>query len=233
MGYFAASLNRRRRLLGDQEESLAARRVEWRQEQREATARQDRQIAEMAREETLLREQRSAVVRLMGEMRQLRRAPDSEALRRENEELRRTLAERDSALAAAREEIGRRTAEAEEDRLGTAALRQFPFELEEDRRGLADQILDIQGRYADLERAAREAELQIANDRERIAQGRERLELVRQALQQPAGRSSSQDTVVDMPSPLHCYAEPGPSPEPCDATAEAPRQPSRSSVAGG
>ena len=98
----------------------------------------------------------------MGEMRQLRRGPDAEALRQENEQLYRTLAERESALAAARDEIGRRSAEAEEDRLGAAALRQFPFELEEDRRGLEDRILGIQGRYADLERAAREAELQIA-----------------------------------------------------------------------
>ncbi len=169
----------------------------------------------------------------MGEMRQLRRGPDAEALRQENEQLYRTLAERESALASARDEIGRRSAEAEEDRLGAAALRQFPFELEEDRRGLEDRILGIQGRYADLERAAREAELQIAQDRERIAQGRERLELVRQGLQQSAARSSTQDTVVDMPSPLHRFAEPGPRPEPCDETAEAPREPSRLSVAGG
>ena len=153
-------------------------------------------------------------------------------LRQENEHLHRTLAERDSALAAAREEARQRSAEAEElrgrmeaeaaeNRLGAAALRQFPFELEEDRRSLEDQILGIQGRYAELEKAAHEAELQIARDRGRIAQGREGLELVCQGLRQSAEQSPTKETVVDMPSPLHHFAEPGPRPEPCGAMAEA------------
>jgi len=244
LGRYADSLRRGRQRLGDHEESLAARWEEWLHERQEASARHARQIAEIGREETLLREQRSEVVRLMGEMRQLRRGPDAEALRLENEQLHRTLAERDSALAAAREEVRKRSAEAEElrgrmeaeaaeNRLGAAALRQLPFELEEGRRSLEDQILGIRDRYADLEKAAHEAELQIARDRGRIAQGREGLELVRQGLRQSAGRSPTRETVVDMPAPMHRLAEPGPRPEPCDATAEAPRGPSRLSVVGG
>lgn len=232
LGHYADTLRRGRRRLDDHEKILAARRAEWLHEQQEASAQHARQIAEIAREETLLREQRSEVVRLMSEMRQPRRRPDADTPRQENERLHRTLAERDSALAAAREEARQRSAEAEElrgrmeaeaaeNRLGAAALRQFPFELEEDRRSLEDQILGIQGRYAELEQAAREAELQIVRERERIAQGREGLELVRQGLRQSAEQSPTKETVVDMPSPLHHFAEPGPRPEPCDAMAEA------------
>ncbi len=221
---FAAYLRRLRQRLNEHEESLTARWEEWLREQQEASVAQAHQGEKIAREEALLRDQRAEVVRLMAEMRQMRRQPDPavEALRQENEQLR-------TELAAAREEAkelqARADARQDEPALPTAAEGQerFRVELDTSRRVLDEQIRDLQGRFADLERSAVEAENHIAQERTRMAQERQELERLRGALWPADGRSPGAETLVDMPSPLH--------PVSAAADAEAPRAPSRASVA--
>ena len=144
-------------------------------------------------------------------------AADAEALRRENEDLRRGVAERDAALAAATTEAAEFRGRLDAAEGTSRALDRCQFELEEGRGSLEQQIRDIQQRYADLERAAQEAESQIALGRERIVHEREGLQRLRDGLGSAGGPSPTQDTVVDMPSPLHPIAE-------------APRAPSRLSA---
>ena len=223
LSHFAGHLRRERLRLAGQEESLAAARGEWLRKQQAATEYYSLQKEQIAREEALLRGQRSEVVRLMGEMRQLRQiqrqqeGADAESLRRENEDLRRGLAERDAALTAATTEAAELRGRLDAADAGGRALERSHFELEEGLGDLDGQIRAIQDRYTDLERATREAESRIALGRERLGQEREELQRLRDGLR-PNAASPTQDTVVDMPSPLHSIAE-------------APRAPSRLSAA--
>ena len=182
LGCYADHLRRTRQRLCDHEDSLALRWQEWLREQQTASE-------QLAREEAMLREQRSEVVRLMGEMRQLRQVPrpDMDALREEIEELRQTLAERDRALSALQE---------------AHPPAPPPFELADDGRDLEREIRALQGRYADLEQAAREAQAQILRRRARFDQEKQSLEELHGGPRADEGRSPTQDTLVDMPSPL-------------------------------
>ena len=218
---FAGYLRRLRQRLNEHEESLTARWEEWLREQQEASITHAQQSEKLAREESLLREQRAEVVRLMGEMRQMRRQPDPavEALREENERLRRESAaaqEEAKALRGRLDEQPRETGAAE-------GLKRFGVELDTGRRVLDEQIRTLQGCFADLERTAGEAEGRIAQERTRIAQELQELERLRGALWPADGRSSGAETLVDAPSPLRQLPE--------AADAEAPRAPSLASSA--
>ena len=192
LSHYAGHLCRERLRLRGQEESLAARRDEWSRERQEAAEYHTRQGEQIARGESVLREQRSEVVRLMGEMRQLRHslrqppAEDVDALRRQNEELRQRLEAAD-ALAH--------------------RLDRCHFELEDGRSDLEEQIRVVQERYSELDRVAREAEALLALGRERFVQERDGLQRLRDGLGRSPAPSPTQDTVVDMPSPLHPIAE--------------------------
>jgi pSer/pThr/pTyr-binding forkhead associated (FHA) protein len=206
---YAQHLRRLRERLNEHEESLTARWEEWLREQQEASVGLERQREKARREEGLLRDQRAEVVRLMAEMRQVRKLPEGmvESLRDEVEQLRRALAERESAAAAAREEAESLRARLEEQKHAPAepeaGLERFHVELDTGRRVLDEQIREVQGRFASLERAAREAEGHIARERERIAQELQELERLRGGLGLVGGPSPCGETLADTPSPLH------------------------------
>jgi ABC-type transporter Mla subunit MlaD len=219
---YAGFLRRLRGRLNEHEDSLTARWEEWLREQQQASLAVAQQREQVAREETVLREQRAEVVRLMGEMRQLRQRPDAhlDPLREENERLVGALAERDAGLAAAQRDGRLRATEAKElqDRIDvlekvqrqtepdaeaeSEALRRIQVDLETSRRGVDEQIRQLATRYAELERTARDAETEIGRERGRIAQ--ELQELVRLRGEVWAGftRFSGAETLVDTPSPL-------------------------------
>jgi hypothetical protein len=147
LGSYAGCLRGLRHRLNEHEESLTARWEQWLREQQEASLAQARQGEKIGREEAKLREQRAEVVRLMTEMRQMRQQPDSkvEALREENERLKRIAAEREAAADAARDEARRQVEVAEElraqlsvlqsdARADGGALQRFVVELDTSRR---------------------------------------------------------------------------------------------------
>ncbi len=99
LGSYAGHLRRTRQRLCDQEERLAVRWQEWLRERQEGSE-------QIAREVALLREQRSAIVRLMGQMRRAGGRNRTPCARRSSS-CGEPLAERDAALAA-QAESGRR-----------------------------------------------------------------------------------------------------------------------------
>ncbi len=220
---FAGYLRRLRQRLNEHEESLTIRWEEWLREQQEASIAGAHQNEKIAHEEALLREQRAEVVRLMGEMRQMRRQPDpaDEKLRRENETLRRDLAAALEESKVVQARWGHSPIETAPPK-GAESLKRFQVELDTGRRILDDQIRGLQGRFAELERSAAEAESHIAQERTRMAQEREELERLRGELWPAGGPPPAAETLVDAPSPLHKRSEP--------ADAEAPRAPSHASA---
>ncbi|HVS35309.1 MAG TPA: FHA domain-containing protein [Gemmataceae bacterium] len=200
---FAGYLRRLRGRLNEHEESLTARWEEWLREQQEASKAHAQQTEKIAREEALLRDQREEVVRLMGEMRQLRRKPDpvSDALRTENEQLRQDAAKLQEEVKELRGRLEQQAA-APVHPSAAEELHGFGVELHAGRHVLDEQIRDLQTRFAELERAAVSAEAHIASERIRLAQKRQEIERLCGGLAPADGLLVGGETVVDMPSPL-------------------------------
>jgi len=144
----------------------------------------------------------SLTARWQGWLREQQEA--SVALERQRENVRRD----EALLRDQRDEIVRLTAEMRQESEQPEGLVESPreaseagphrsqVELDAARSVLDEQVRAVQGRFAELERAARDAETHLAQGRERIAQGRQELERLRDGLW-PAG-----ETLVDAPSPI-------------------------------
>ena len=219
MSCFGGHLRRQRQRLNEHEESLTTRWEDWLREQQQASLAHAARDEKAAFQEALLRDQRDEVVRLLNEMRQLRRQPDpaAEALGLENERLR-------QELDAARQAEAERAARAEEhpgepaQPASDGSLEHFRVELDVGRRVLDEQVRALQERFAELERSAADAENHIAEERKRMVREREELERLRGALWPADSRSPGAETLVDAPSPLR---------PPSQVDADAPRAPSR------
>jgi hypothetical protein len=92
-----------------------------------------------------------------------------------------------------------------------------------------EQVRDLQGRFAELEQAAREAEAHISQERLRMVQERQELDRLRGGLWPAAGPAPGAETLVDEPSPLRHL------PEMAAALkrGEAPRAPSQTAAVSG
>ena len=118
--------------------------------------------------------------------------PDTESGQAEIEALRQQLEERDALIEeirAARPEAPVASLAGVSDRDYEAELTEYRRELEADREKLNEEIQHLRARNAELDEAAREAELQLSRERAQLARERVQLDRMREEIRQELERA--------------------------------------------
>ncbi len=139
-----------------------------------------------------------------------RQEEKSRAILTEIEELRRQLQERDSQIADLRVQRNTRNGESPDDLDAAdyeAELNQFRRQIEADRQALNSEIQHLQARNAELNDAAREAELELSRERAQLARERMQLDRLREEIRQELDRAQREAGVRERLAPLQRLKE--------------------------
>jgi chromosome segregation ATPase len=200
--------------LNQERQEIIAMKEKWAAEQASSLEFLEKQHAALAQAEAALTEQRAELGRMMSELRELQQAIrsqqniDVEALSKENEELRRLVAQLEERLPAPHEAVKAPTSPAHPD-LETyeTELNQYRQQLENDRAKLNAEIDQVRTRNDELDDATREMEMEMSRERAELGRERTRLDRLREDVRAELERMQREAAVRETMAPVQKLRE--------------------------